>query len=102
MDGPTIYRAFVVVAYDLIDGNGVIRWHADARGDSSVMMLIGNGLVKNFRAALLQVAQQAGDAFRTPRFGPRYAARTSVLSRKYAVAPRPQARPNAGDSDSGH
>jgi hypothetical protein len=68
VDGPTIYHAFVVVAYDLVDGNGRIRWHADARGDSSVMMLIGNGLVKNFRAALLQVAQQAGDAFRSPAF----------------------------------
>ena len=35
------------------------------------MMLIGNGLVKNFRAALLQVAQQAGDAFRIAlRSGP--------------------------------
>jgi hypothetical protein len=68
VDGPTIYRAFVVVAYDLVDGNGVIRWHADARGDSSVMMLIGNGLVKNFRVALVQVAQQAGDAFRSPSF----------------------------------
>jgi hypothetical protein len=51
-----------------IDGDGVIRWHADARGDSSVMMLIGNGLVKNFRAALLQLAQQAGEAFRSPGF----------------------------------
>ena len=68
VDGPTIYQAFVVVAYDLVDGDGVIRWHADARGDSSVMMLIGNGLVKNFRAALLQVAQQAADAFRSPSF----------------------------------
>lgn len=68
VDGPTIYQAFVVVAYDLVDGDGVIRWHADARGESSVMMLIGNGLVKNFRAALLQVAQQAGDAFRSPSF----------------------------------
>jgi hypothetical protein len=68
VDGPTIYRAFVVVAYDLVDDDGRIRWHADARGDSSVMVLIGNGLVKNFRAALLQVAQQAGDAFRTPAF----------------------------------
>jgi len=68
VDGPTIYRAFVVVAYDLVDGDGRIRWHADARGDSSVVVLIGNGLVKNFRAALLQVAQQAGDAFRAPAF----------------------------------
>ena len=63
-------RASVVVAYDLVDRDGRIRWHADARGDSSVMVLIfGNGLVKNFRVGPVAGARsRPGDAFRSPTF----------------------------------
>jgi hypothetical protein len=68
VDGEGIHHAVIIVSYDLTDSAGRALWHAEARGDSSVGILMGNGLVKNFRAALLILAQQATDAFCSPAF----------------------------------
>lgn len=68
MDGHDIKRAVVVVSYDLTDHAGRVLWHTEARGDGSVMMTVGNGLVKMFRAALTDLAQHACDAFLSPDF----------------------------------
>jgi hypothetical protein len=68
MDGHDIKRGMIVVSYDLTDRDGRVLWHTDVRGDASVVMTVGNGLVKMFRAALSDLAQHACDAFRTPEF----------------------------------
>lgn len=68
MDGPDVKRGTVVVTYDVVDSGGRVLWHHDARGQASVVMTVGNGLVKMFRAALSELAADACDAFSSPQF----------------------------------
>jgi len=68
MDGPNVKRATIVVAYDLVDAAGRVVWHHDAHGQASVVMTVGNGLVKMFRAALVDLAADACNAFSSPEF----------------------------------
>lgn len=68
MDGPNVKRGSIVVAYDVVDAGGRVVWHHDAHGEASAMMTVGNGLVKMFRAALVDMAANACTAFSSPEF----------------------------------
>ena len=67
-DGHPLHTTEIVVAYDLLDGNGRSLWHAEFRGDASATLLLGSALVNTFRSALQEMARQASDAFRSPAF----------------------------------
>jgi hypothetical protein len=67
-DGHDLKKGVIYVSYDLTSPDGRILWHTDVRGEASVVLMVGNSLVRLFREALSDVAQHAYDAFRAPDF----------------------------------
>jgi hypothetical protein len=67
-DGHPVHNTDIVVSYDLFDAGGGRIWHADFHGHDSAAVLIGSRFVNLFRNALLEMAEQASEAFRSPDF----------------------------------